>query len=103
MAGQMLDWTSIVDGTNNDNQGDEEVRSLSETGENLMPPYVAVIEEEHYTSKNVAKLVYFASQYAVGDAYGMVEEGDLLQGVLVIASDASSSSSDNNGVQHPLS
>ena len=74
----MLDWTSIVDGTNNDNQGEEEVRSLSETGGNSMPPYVAVIEEQHYTSKNVAKLVYFASQYAAGDTYGTLEEGAIV-------------------------
>jgi len=101
MTGRLLDWTSVVDGANNDNQGDEEVRSLSKTGGISMPPYVAVIEEQYYTSENVAKLVYFASQYAAGDAYGTVAEGGPLRGVLVIASDASSSSSENNGVQHP--
>ena len=101
MTGRLLDWNSVV-GTN-DNNNNEEGRRREEEKQSI-PPYVAVIDEEYYTADNVAKLMYYSSQYTAGNEYGVVEEGGPLRGILVLASSSTTTSSninDNNGVKFP--
>jgi len=101
MTGRLLDWNSVV-GTNDDNNNEDNRRTEEKQS---IPPYVAVIDEEYYTADNVAKLMYYSSQYTAGNEYGVVEEGGPLRGVLVLASSFTSTTTtnvnDNNGVKFP--
>jgi len=87
MTGRLLDWRSVADFSDS-----TAAASAAAEGEKAAP-YVAVMDETYYTSENVAKLQSFATRYAAGDDYGAVEEGGPLRGVLVLAANATSSSS----------
>ena len=106
MTGRLLDWNSVIGTNDNDGQQNNQNRQLADettaTETNSIPPYVAVMNGEDYNSDNVAKLLYYASQYTAGDEYGTVEEGGPLRGVLVLASNTTSSNLSSNSSPEPL-
>ena len=94
MNGRLLHWTSVIKNSDTDQ---EEEASASDNNQsnslnNTIPPYVAVMDEESYTSVNIAKLVSYASQFIAGDHYGEIDAEDAaagrsnraLRGVLVL-------------------
>ncbi|KAL7533159.1 hypothetical protein ACHAXR_005073 [Thalassiosira sp. AJA248-18] len=85
MTGRLLDWSSVASNTNDNVEG----------GASVVPPYVAVMDEEYYTDENIANLMLYSQQYAAGEDYGEVDEGGPLRGLLVLASD------NNNNVASP--
>ena len=116
MNGRLLHWTTVAVDSNNDEEAAAASNSQSTT---TIPPYVAVMDEESYTSANIAKLVSYASQFTAGNHYGAVngvedvvgggfDSDRALRGVLVLSSSSSSSSenedsSNNNNWQYTLS
>uniref|UniRef100_A0A7S4IVG1 Nicastrin n=2 Tax=Odontella aurita TaxID=265563 RepID=A0A7S4IVG1_9STRA len=88
MTGRLLHWSAVII--------DDEDGSGKGVLKAKVPPYVAVVEEEDYTTDSVEKLLAFAEEadkvYAAADD----EAGaGVLRGVLVINSTASAGDSDN--------
>jgi len=96
MTGRLLDWTTVAAVENDDAAADGNRRRRRLEESSTVPPYVAVMEEMYYTSENIAKLVYFASNLEAGDDYGPIDEGGPLRGVLVLATNATATSDDTN-------
>ena len=112
MTGRLLHWNTVAtndgddaeanvdngdDGEEGGNDGEGRKRKLASSSTTSLPPYVAVIEEENYTSDNIAKLISYSSRYTATNDYGSVQEGPgrPLQGVLVLASNATTSNSND--------
>lgn len=83
-TGRLLHWETVSSTPSS--------TTSSATAKNSVTPYVAVMEEQYYTAINVAKLVYFSSLYVVGGDYGIAEEGGPLRGIVVLATNNSTTS-----------
>lgn len=95
MVGRILHWSSVVENANNDDDAAEN-NGNRRLANPEMAPYVTILNESEYTSDTIAQLVLYSSSYVASDAYGSVEVGGPLRGILVLADGDGSSSSDGN-------